>query len=55
MQPIIQHPNQPQPTQWSLGMGMFTGIEEIRRSLDSGTGKLKLGFMNHSFAKEAGR
>jgi hypothetical protein len=55
MQPVTQHSNHPQPTQWSLGMGMFSGIEEIRRSLDSGTGQLKLGFTNHSLAKEAGR
>lgn len=55
MQPTTSNSNHPQPTRWSLGMDMFVGIEESRHSLESGTGKLKLGFTNHSFAKEAGR
>jgi hypothetical protein len=49
------HSNRPQPTQWSLGMGMSQGIEEFRYSLDSGTGKLNLGFADHFLTKEAGR
>jgi hypothetical protein len=49
------HPNHPQPTQWSLRKGMSMGIEEIRHSLESGTGKLNLGFMDQLLTKEAGR
>lgn len=49
------HPNHPQPTQWSLDLGISMGIEEIRHSLDSGTGKLNLGFADQFLTKEAGR
>ena len=55
MQTITLHPNPIQPTQWSLGMGMSVCVTEIRYSLESGTGKLKLGFADNSLPKEAGR
>ncbi|MES2919937.1 MAG: hypothetical protein V4819_00205 [Verrucomicrobiota bacterium] len=55
MQTTTLHPNPTQPTQWSLGMGMSVCVTEIRYSLESGTGKLKLGFADNSLTKEAGR
>jgi len=57
MQSTTLHTNPIQPTRWSLGMGMGMSVcvEEIRHSLEGGTGKLKLGFADNSHTKEAGR
>lgn len=55
MQLTTLHSNPLQPTQESLGMVMSVCVAEFRNSLDSGTGKLKLGFADHSLTKEAGK
>ena len=44
-----------EPTPWSLVLGMSVCVAEIRYRLESGTGKLKLGFADNSLTKEAGR
>jgi len=49
------HTNNPQPTQWSTGLGMFVCVGEIRYGLRSGTIAPKPGMANEFLTKEAGR